>query len=271
MLLLPRPDHPVERARRHPGLPVDPGRLHSRLEDDGALLRFAPSRNSGAHETKPSRSPTPLSVSSRCSVSAAPHLFKEDHQPGARLHHLLGNPLVLGGHSLERIDEKHGDVRVRQSLPRPEHGVVVGILCDAGLATDPGGVDHPVRDAVQVDDGVDRVPGRPRRGRHENPLRTGQPVEQGGLPDLGLPTIASEGGVPSTVVSGFSGSVATRASRSSPVPLPVEGAHWARAGRPRGSTGDGRRPPAGLVHLVGHQEDRVSPSLQEPGDPGIVR
>ena len=96
---------------------------------------------------------------------------------------------------------------------------MTGRLLDA--LADAGGVDE-APDSPPIDELVHRVDGGAGDVVDDDPLLTGELVEQGGLADVGLaddrdPARAADGHV---VVSGGSGSAARIASSMSPEPRP---------------------------------------------------
>src|SRR5581483_11197689 len=111
-------------------------------------------------------------------------LGQDDDRRAVRLARDVRDGEVLVDQALARVDEDERDVGAVGRVQRAQLGVVLDPLALAPLAAQAGGVDEDEPRPVPLEEGVDRVPGRPRHVRDDHPLLAEDRVQQARLADV---------------------------------------------------------------------------------------
>ena len=106
--------------------------------------------------------------------------------PRAGLVGFAGDRRVLIGGPLDRVDDHDGDVRLLDRAARDDHRHPLDLPGprDSPRPPDPGGIEDPERALLPFEDGVHRIPRRPRHVADDGAFLFQQPIEQRRLPDI---------------------------------------------------------------------------------------
>ena len=197
-------------------------------------------------------------------------LVEHDHDRGAGGVDALGEPLVLVGHALGRVDRRTARRRRGRSPRARARGCSTRSARRSGSCGAARGVDETQRPVFGLDHGVDRVAGRAGQVVHDRALLADQPVEQRRLADVRAVrrsrprrcrrrSAASCAGTSSSVGSG---SAATTASSSSPDSRPwiADTGHGSPRPSRRNWSDVGLAPL--VVDLVDHDDHRHVAALE---------
>ncbi len=110
-------------------------------------------------------------------IDRVPLVVGHDQRPPG-VDDLLDDPDVLLGDRLTRVDEHDGDLGLLQCGLRPQRGIEVGAPRLVDPPPDASRVDEPPLLAGDLDEFVHGVAGRPGDRVHDDPLRSGDLVEQ---------------------------------------------------------------------------------------------
>ena len=184
---------------------------------------------------------------------------------------MLDHAGVLLGQRLAGVEQHDGDLGLLQRGLGAQRGVEVRALGLVHPPPDAGGVDEPPRPAAELDELVDRVAGGPGDRVDDDPLASGQRVEQAAT----CPRWAARAAPPGAARPGAPGDRRRRRQRGQhgvqqvAAPAAVQRGDRVRLAQPERPQRRGVGLAAQVVDLVRGQHDRLAGAAQQP-DHGLV-